>query len=72
LIVGEALSFPGWADTDPEATQVATGRPDRAAYFRPEQHLPKMTDTFISQACSDLPVAVCCRVMKVSTSGFYA
>jgi len=31
-----------------------------------------MTYTFISRACSDLPVAVCCRVMKVSTSGFYA
>ena len=27
---------------------------------------------FIAQACSDLPVAACCRVMKVSTSGFYA
>src|SRR3954463_5105037 len=31
-----------------------------------------MTYTFIVGACSDLPVAVCCRVMKVSTSGFYA
>ena len=31
-----------------------------------------MTDTFIFRACSDLPVATCCRVMKVSTSGFYA
>ena len=31
-----------------------------------------MTFAFISQACPDLPVAVCCRVMKVSTSGFYA
>ena len=31
-----------------------------------------MTYTFIVRACSDLPVAVCCRVMKVSTSGFYA
>jgi putative transposase len=30
-----------------------------------------MTYTFIHRACSDLPVAVCCRVMKVSTSGFY-
>jgi hypothetical protein len=30
-----------------------------------------MTCTFIAQRCSDLPVAVCCRVMKVSTSGFY-
>jgi putative transposase len=31
-----------------------------------------MTYTFIVRACSDLPVATCCRVMKVSTSGFYA
>jgi putative transposase len=31
-----------------------------------------MTYTFIFRACSDLPVAVCCRVMKVSTSGFYS
>lgn len=31
-----------------------------------------MTYTFISRACSDLPVASCCRVMKVSTSGYYA
>jgi putative transposase len=31
-----------------------------------------MTYIFIAQACSDLPVAACCRVMKVSTSGFYA
>lgn len=31
-----------------------------------------MTYAFIDRACSDLPVAVCCRVMKVSTSGFYA
>ena len=31
-----------------------------------------MTYTFIARACSDLPVAACCRVMKVSTSGFYA
>lgn len=30
-----------------------------------------MTYTFIARACSDLPVAVCCRVMKVSTSGSY-
>ena len=28
-------------------------------------------DTFIAERCSDLPVAVCCLVMKVSTSGFY-
>src|SRR4051812_15303055 len=31
-----------------------------------------MTYTFIARACSGLPVAPCCRVMKVSTSGFYA
>ncbi len=31
-----------------------------------------MIYTFIARACADLPVAACCRVMKVSTSGFYA
>ena len=31
-----------------------------------------MIYTFIAERCSDLPVATCCRVMKVSTSGFYA
>lgn len=31
-----------------------------------------MIYAFISQVCPDLPVATCCRVMKVSTSGFYA
>ena len=31
-----------------------------------------MTYIFIAGHCDDLPVAVCCRVMKVSTSGFYA
>ena len=31
-----------------------------------------MTYAFIARACSDLPAAVCCRGMKVSTSGFYA
>jgi putative transposase len=31
-----------------------------------------MTYTFIARACGDLPVRTCCRVMKVSTSGFYA
>lgn len=31
-----------------------------------------MTYTFIARRCDDLPVAVCCRVMGVSTSGFYA
>jgi putative transposase len=30
-----------------------------------------MIYTFIDRSCSDLPVATCCRVMKVSTSGFY-
>lgn len=30
-----------------------------------------MTYTFIAEHCSDLPVTVCCRVMGVSTSGFY-
>lgn len=27
---------------------------------------------FIARVCTDLPVSVCCRVMKVSTSGYYA
>jgi putative transposase len=31
-----------------------------------------MTYTFIARRCDDLPVAVCCRVMEVSPSGFYA
>jgi putative transposase len=31
-----------------------------------------MTYTFITRACTDLPVSACCRVMGVSTSGFYA
>jgi hypothetical protein len=31
-----------------------------------------MTYTFIARRCEDLPVATCCRVMGVSTSGFYA
>ena len=31
-----------------------------------------MTYTFIAQVCRDLPVAICCGVMKVSTSGYYA
>jgi len=26
---------------------------------------------FIAERCSDLPVSTCCRVLKVSTSGFY-
>ena len=43
-----------------------------AAYFAKETRPPKMMYIFIAQACTDLPVATCCRVMKVSTSGFYA
>ena len=31
-----------------------------------------MIHTFIARACADLPVAACCRVTKVSTSGFFA
>jgi putative transposase len=31
-----------------------------------------MTYTFIARTCTDLPVSVCCRVMEVSTSGYYA
>ena len=31
-----------------------------------------MTYAFIAQDSPDLPVATCCRVMKVSTSGFCA
>ena len=30
-----------------------------------------MIYTFIADRCQDLPVVTCCRVMKVSTSGFY-
>ena len=30
-----------------------------------------MIYAFITERCSDLPVSTCCRVMKVSTSGFY-
>jgi putative transposase len=30
-----------------------------------------MMFAFIAESCSDLPVAVSCRVMKVTTSGFY-
>ena len=44
-----------------------------AAYFAKEsQPGPKMIYTFIARACTDLPVSACCRVMRVSTSGFYA
>jgi len=31
-----------------------------------------LTYTFIARACTDLPVTACCRVMRVSTSGFYS
>jgi len=31
-----------------------------------------MIYTFIALTCTDLPVSVCCRVMRVSSSGFYA
>ena len=31
-----------------------------------------MIYTFIAQVCRDLPVATCCRVMRVSTSGYYS
>jgi putative transposase len=30
-----------------------------------------MTYTFIARACTDLPVQACCRVMGVSSSGYY-
>ncbi len=30
-----------------------------------------MIFTFITERCSDLPVAACCRAMKVTTSGYY-
>jgi len=30
-----------------------------------------VTYTFITEHCSDLAVSICCRVLKVSTSGFY-
>jgi putative transposase len=30
-----------------------------------------MRFTFVAGRCSDLPVAACCRAMKVTTSGFY-
>ena len=43
-----------------------------AAYFARRRCRTKMTYTFIARACDDLPVAACCRVMEVSTSGFYA
>ena len=30
-----------------------------------------MTYAFITDCCSEFPITVCCRVLKVSTSGFY-
>ena len=30
-----------------------------------------MIYTFIAEQCSDLPISTCCRVLKVSTSGYY-
>jgi putative transposase len=30
-----------------------------------------MTYTFIAEQCSDLPISTCCRVLKVSTSGYH-
>ncbi len=39
--------------------------------FRQREHPPKMSYAFIADDCADLPVVACCRVMKVSTSGFY-
>ena len=37
--------------------------------LRPGERPPKMIYTFIADRCADLPVAACCRVMKVSTIG---
>ncbi|MCA1735599.1 MAG: IS3 family transposase [Actinobacteria bacterium] len=39
--------------------------------FRQGERPPKMIYPFIAGHCSDLPVVACCRVMKVSVSGFY-
>ena len=74
----------GGVNTDERAELVALRRELRtakmeveilrraAAYFAKDVAWPKMTYIFIARACSDLPVAACCRVMRVSTSGFYA
>ena len=43
----------------------------RCRVLRAENVLPKMIYTFITEQCPDLPVTTCCRVLKVSTSGFY-
>lgn len=42
-----------------------------AAYLAKENVLPKMIFAFIAGHCPGLPVVACCRVMKVSVSGFY-
>jgi hypothetical protein len=39
--------------------------------FRVGERAPKMIYTLIAERCSDLPVSVCCRVMKVPISGYY-
>src|SRR5204863_2324298 len=43
----------------------------RGRVLRSGERAPKMIYTFIAVRCADLPVATCCRVMKVSTSGYY-
>jgi putative transposase len=43
----------------------------RGGVLREGEHPPKVIYTFIGERCSDMPVAWCCRQMKVSTSGFY-
>ncbi len=42
-----------------------------AAYFARENVLQNDVHLHRARHCCDLPVATCCRVMKVSTSGFY-
>ena len=39
--------------------------------LRRGERSPKMIYTFIAEQCSDLPISTCCRVLKVSTSGYY-
>lgn len=43
-----------------------------SAYFARENVLPKMIYAFIVDRCADLPVAACCRTMKVSRSAFFS
>lgn len=51
------------------AGQARGGDPQAGgSVFRPGERAPKMFYTFIAERCSDLPVSVSCRVMKVSTS----